>query len=50
LLRTLVFGHFPEITIDEIPYYVKGVFEDWPENSYLDVHEIFYSEVAAQNY
>ena len=39
-----------EITIDEIPYNVKGVFEDWPENSHLDVSALFYSEVAAQNY
>jgi putative ABC transport system permease protein len=38
------------ITIDEKHYLVKGVFEDWPQNSHLDVKALFLEENLASGY
>ena len=39
-----------QILIDENQYAIKGVFEDWPENSHHDVNAILYSDLVASNY
>lgn len=39
-----------QIVIEENQYTIKGVFENWPENSHLDVNALLYSEGVASDY
>jgi len=39
-----------QIVVDEDIFIIKGVFEDWPENSHLDVRALLYSGVIASNF
>jgi len=39
-----------QVLIDEIPYTIKGVFEDWPKNSHLNVNALLYSGRVVSNY
>jgi len=57
LSRSLVEKYFNSINvinefimIDENLYAIKGVFEDWPANSHLEVNALMYTEQVATNY